>query len=129
MGWDPAVVPDPQALSTFENSKLLWPESTDADHARLLEFYRQLARLRGARPDLTDPRLTRVSCEFDDEKKWFVLHRADTTIVVNFDWHPVDLPYGGSVLLAAHDTVTVSQTNVSLPAHSVAILAREETLR
>ena len=126
MGWDPAVVPDPQALSTFENSKLFWPESTDADHARLLEFYRQLARLRSSRPDLTDPRLTRVGCEFDDEEKWFVLHRGDTTIVVNFAEHPVKLPYGGSVLLASHDTVVATEAKVSLPAHSVSILAREK---
>ncbi|MET4781412.1 malto-oligosyltrehalose trehalohydrolase [Glaciihabitans sp. UYNi722] len=124
MGWDPDAVPDPQDPGTFENSKLDWSEPADADHSRLLDLYRQLAELRRTRSDLTDPRLTRVSADFDDEEKWFALHRADTSIVVNFAAHPVALPYGGTVLLASHETIGASSSGVVLPSRSVAILAR-----
>jgi maltooligosyltrehalose trehalohydrolase len=124
MGWDPDVVPDPQDPATFHNSKLDWSETADADHARLLDLYRQLAELRRTRPELTDPRLIRVSCDFDDVEKWFVLHRAETSVVVNFAAHPITLPVGGSVLLASHDGVGATATAVVLPARSAAILAR-----
>jgi maltooligosyltrehalose trehalohydrolase len=124
MGWDPDVVPDPQDTSTFEHSRLNWEEPTEPDHAALLAFYRALAELRRTRPDLTDPRLSRVSCEFDDLEKWFVMHRGRTSVVVNFAAYPVALPFGGSVLLASHDGIGATTSDVVLPAHSAAILAR-----
>src|SRR4029078_8758274 len=36
MGWDPSLVPDPQAISTFTDSKLDWSEQLTGDHARML---------------------------------------------------------------------------------------------
>jgi maltooligosyltrehalose trehalohydrolase len=33
MGWDPAVVPDPQDPETFRRSKLNWAEASTGDHA------------------------------------------------------------------------------------------------
>src|SRR4051795_5628425 len=56
MGWDPAVVPDPQDPETFARSKLNWTELTSGRHARLLDVYRRLAELRRRLPELTDPR-------------------------------------------------------------------------
>ena len=55
MGWDPAVVPDPQDPDTFRRSKLDWDETESGRHARLLAAYRRLAELRRDHPDLTDP--------------------------------------------------------------------------
>jgi maltooligosyltrehalose trehalohydrolase len=45
-GWRPEEVPDPQAASTFERSKLDWSEITGEPHGALLEWYRGLIRLR-----------------------------------------------------------------------------------
>jgi maltooligosyltrehalose trehalohydrolase len=39
-------IPDPQASSTFEASRLAWDERTKAPHAGVLELYRALLRLR-----------------------------------------------------------------------------------
>jgi maltooligosyltrehalose trehalohydrolase len=124
MGWDPDVVPDPQEPSTFADSKLVWSESGEGDHARLLELYRSLARLRATVPDLTDPRFGRTTCEFDDDEKWFVMHRGATSVVVNFASHPAMLAVGGTVLLATENDIAASAAAVVLPAHSAAILAR-----
>ena len=129
MGWDPAIVPDPQDAETFHRSKLDWDEPAEGDHARLLQLYRSLAALRRDCPDLTDPRMTRLSTEFDDDSQWFVLHRSDadgrgTSIIVNFADFPVALPYGGSVLLATTNTVAASSAEILLGARSAAILAR-----
>lgn len=46
---DPVIqqrIPDPQARSTFEDSRLIWDERTRAPHAGILELYRALLRLR-----------------------------------------------------------------------------------
>ena len=46
---DPArreQIPDPQAVSTFENSRLRWHEQTTDGHARTLALYRALIALR-----------------------------------------------------------------------------------
>ena len=46
---DPATrsrIPDPQASSTFEMSRLVWNERAQAPHAGVLELYRTLLRLR-----------------------------------------------------------------------------------
>lgn len=56
MGWDESVVPDPQARSTFENSRLRWDELAGEKHARLLRLHRALITLRRETPELTDPR-------------------------------------------------------------------------
>ncbi|WP_025155804.1 malto-oligosyltrehalose trehalohydrolase [Leifsonia aquatica] len=50
MGWDPAVVPDPQDPQTFQRSKLDWSEPARPEHARLLDWYRTLTALRRTIP-------------------------------------------------------------------------------
>jgi len=123
MGWDPDVVPDPQAPSTFTDSKLDWSEAGTGDHARLLAVYRALARLRAENPDLTDPRFASLTIEFNEDARWFVLHRGQTTIVINFSGSEQTVPRSGRVLLATDAATTLSPTGISLPAHSAVILA------
>ena len=129
MGWDPSIVPDPQDVETFRRSKLDWDEVADAGHAGLLELYRSLAALRRERPDLTDPRMTRLSTDFDDEARWLALHRTDangggTSIVINFADFPVALPFGGTLLLATTETAAASSGEILLGSRSAVILAR-----
>ena len=123
MGWDPSEVPDPQAPSTFERSKLDWSEPAHGEHARLLALYRSLARLRRQHPDLTDPRFASTSCEYDEDARWFIVRRNTTTIAVNFAAASVTLPCAGSLVLATDDAVTVTADSVTLPGHSAAIIA------
>ncbi|MCI4657482.1 malto-oligosyltrehalose trehalohydrolase [Cryobacterium zhongshanensis] len=100
MGWDPAVVPDPQDPATFTRSRLDWDESELPEHARLLGLYRRLADLRRAVPDFTDPRLDRVGVDYDADESWLRLCRGSTEILVNFAADARTLPAGtGAVLL------------------------------
>lgn len=39
-------VPDPQAKATFEKSILPWPETSDKEHKEMINWYRQLIKLR-----------------------------------------------------------------------------------
>ncbi|WP_265443467.1 malto-oligosyltrehalose trehalohydrolase [Flexivirga meconopsidis] len=50
-GWS-ADVPDPQALSTFEDSRLHWAQAHEGDHATLFDWYAELIRLRREIPAL-----------------------------------------------------------------------------
>ena len=45
-------IPDPQASSTFERSRLNWAEQLDGEHARSLALYRALIALRRDEPSL-----------------------------------------------------------------------------
>jgi maltooligosyltrehalose trehalohydrolase len=126
MGWDRSRVPDPQAPSTFTGSKLDWSEVANDDHARLLEVYRALAQLRKERPSLTDPRFDRVLVTIDEEERWLVLSRGELTIVANFSEESRQVPHesGGVLLLVSTAGVDLSDSEVTMPGHSVAILSR-----
>ncbi len=77
---DPAArerIPDPQAVSTFEASRLKWEELAEPFHAAALRLYRKLLELRGAEPALQ----TGGSGDFDvqdlDESTLLITRRAE----------------------------------------------------
>ncbi|MCW2832159.1 MAG: maltooligosyl trehalose hydrolase, partial [Nocardioides sp.] len=126
MGWDPAVVPDPQDRATFERSKLDWDEVGSGRHAVLLEVYRRLATLRRELPELTDPDLRRVEVDVDERARILVMRRAAVTVVVNFGGADasVGLPGEHEVLFATPSGASTAAGHVDLPAHAGALLRR-----
>ncbi|MFC5730386.1 MULTISPECIES: malto-oligosyltrehalose trehalohydrolase [Nocardioides] len=127
MGWDPAVVPDPQDPQTFLRSKLDWSELESGDHAEVLAAYRRLIELRRTWPQLTDPAFTSNRCDVDETTRLFLLHRDDLLVAVNLGDAPVEAPVGGrEVLFATNDEVELRDTRVALPAHAGALLAPPE---
>ncbi|EMY32216.1 malto-oligosyltrehalose trehalohydrolase [Arthrobacter crystallopoietes BAB-32] len=125
MGWDPAVVPDPQAESTFTNSKLLWSEAEDGEHARLVELYRQLIRLRRQEPELTNPDLRAVAVDFNEERRWLLMRRGRITVACNFADTSCRLETGSGRLLLATDPEAQLDGALTLPAKSAAVLRRQ----
>ncbi|WP_445153722.1 malto-oligosyltrehalose trehalohydrolase [Arthrobacter sp. Hor0625] len=125
MGWDPAVVPDPQDPETFTRSKLDWSETAEGDHARLLELYRNLIALRRTTPELTDGGFADTAVEFDEAERWLLLRRGGVEVAMNFSAEPRQLPVGGtSLLLATEDGTALTAGGLGLPGHSAAILSR-----
>ncbi|MDQ4047496.1 MAG: malto-oligosyltrehalose trehalohydrolase [Actinomycetota bacterium] len=123
MGWDPAVVPDPQDPETFTRSKLDWTEASEGDHARLLELYRVLIRLRRSTPDLTGPGFEATEAEFDDDARWLRFRRGGVQVLLNFAEQSVTLDRAGSELLVAtDDAVQVDAGKVELPGLSAAVI-------
>ncbi|MCR2802169.1 malto-oligosyltrehalose trehalohydrolase [Microbacterium sp. zg-Y818] len=109
MGWDESLVPHPNDPATFERSKLDWSEIDPDDaasgpHRRLLQLYRDLARLRRERPELTEPSfgdLTADAVEIAGGRR-FRLGRGRLTVLVNLSaepWHASAGP-DDAVLLA-----------------------------
>jgi maltooligosyltrehalose trehalohydrolase len=76
----PVQVPDPQAPETFTASRLDWEEPGRPDHARLLEFYRSLIRLRHTEADLASG--DRPAVDLADDGAWLVMHRGALDVVV-----------------------------------------------
>jgi maltooligosyltrehalose trehalohydrolase len=127
MGWDESVVPNPQDPETFERSRLDWSEPTgDGRHARTLELYRALARLRREIPDLTDPDFAALSAEADEDARTFVLRRGTVDILVNFGTEEALLPVdrGDRVILATDDAATLRDGGAVLPGRSALVLQR-----
>lgn len=120
-GWDADEIPDPQDPATFQRSKLNWAEIGDGDHARLHAFYRALIALRRDEPELADPWLDHLRVEFDEHRRWFVMHRGAVSVVCNLGEQHVDVPATGEVVLAWDEPQTVGDTT-RLAGHSVALL-------
>jgi len=126
MGWDPDSVPDPQDPETFRNSKLDWsepyPDGSDAGtHGRLLALYRELLALRRARPELTDPRFTEVTVDYDADARWLVLGRGALVVAVNLGEETLDLELDGKLLLSTGTGVALDE-HLSLPPRTAAIV-------
>jgi len=123
MGWDPAVVPDPQDPDTFRRSKLDWAEAISGDHARLLELYRALTALRRGHPELAGLGFGGTEVSFDDDAGWLRFRRGSVEVLVNFADSKVRLDEAaGSVLLATDNGTTLDGGSLELAPWSAAIL-------
>jgi maltooligosyltrehalose trehalohydrolase len=105
MGWDPAVVPDPQDPETFRRSKLNWAEASSGDHARLLELYRSLAALRREHSELAGLGFAWTDVTFDDVG-WLRFRRGPLEVLLNFSEQPVRLEGSGGTVLLTTDEET-----------------------
>ncbi len=94
-GWSAEDVPDPQDPATRERSVLRWDELGREQHARVLEWYRTLTRLRREVPELRDADLRRVRVDAADGA--LVLHRGPYRVVVSLGGGD-DVAVGGAPL-------------------------------
>ncbi len=122
MGWDPAVVPDPQDPATFERSKLDWSELEGGRHAVLLDVYRRLAELRRRLPQLTDPAFTGVSATADEGTGVLTLRRGDLLLLVNFGDAAATVEARGELLFTTPTAAVPTREAVMLPAHAGALV-------
>jgi len=125
-GWGPADVPDPQDEATFYRSRLDWAELDQAGHQDMLAWYTELIALRRAWPELTDPMLDQVRADYDEGRRWLVLHRGRLRVVVNLSERDQRVPLGGpgaAVLAASRTGVTLDGADANLPAVCLAVLS------
>jgi maltooligosyltrehalose trehalohydrolase len=123
-GWGATEVPDPNAESTFTNSKLNWDELAAEPHNTLLRTYRELIALRRARPELTDPWLCRLGVRVDEVARTVVLVRGQLRVAVNLGGRETVLPLDHPVaeLLLASAEASAHGSAVTLPAESFAVV-------
>ena len=126
MGWDPALVPDPQDPQTFQNSKLDWSEAGKGGHAQLYRLYRDLLALRRTVPDLREPDFRKIFVEFDEDSRWLTVLRGKTLVALSFADSPckVPLPLQEPVqVLLETGAAVASDGAIQLPAYGAAIVA------
>jgi len=91
-GWDTDEIISPQDRAAYETAILRWDEIPEPEHAGMLDLYRSLIGLRHDEAELSDPRLDRVDVTFDEDERWFVLHRGSLRVLVNFAARPQTVP-------------------------------------
>jgi maltooligosyltrehalose trehalohydrolase len=124
-GWDVADVPDPQEKGSFLRSKLDWAQRDREPYLGILAWYRELIALRRVRPELTDPRLDRVSADFDENARWIMVRRGRLRIAANLGPQAVRLPLGQpgiAVLAASSPEVAINQDTVTIPPVAFAVI-------
>jgi maltooligosyltrehalose trehalohydrolase len=125
-GWSPQDVPDPRAEATFHCSRLRWDELGAASHADMLDWYRQLIRLRRQTNAFTDGRMDLVDTAFDEAQGWLVVERGPMTIVCNLSASPrvVTLRPGRPTQVYLHSKggFSLQERDLSLPPDSVVLL-------
>ena len=123
MGWDPAVVPDPQDPETFQRSKLKWDEAGDGEHARLAAAvqgfgtaapqYSGVGGLRLRRRHPLSSTTTNTGCSSPAAPSgWCATSRTKL-------WRT---PLSGSVLLATDDEAALEDGTLTLPGGSAAVV-------
>jgi maltooligosyltrehalose trehalohydrolase len=118
-------LPDPQDPATFERSRLDWAEPDKDTHREVLEWYQHLLVLRRARAELTDGRLDRVHCAYDEAARWFVVYRGQLAIAANLSGRRQTVPLQGAptgVLLSSAGGFVFRPGEIDLAPESVAIV-------
>jgi maltooligosyltrehalose trehalohydrolase len=80
-GWAADDVPDPQAESTFQNSKLDWSEIDREPHSKILNWYTKLIRLRRS----TLNSLNNVSIKVDIKDSMLQVVRGNFSLICKLD--------------------------------------------
>jgi maltooligosyltrehalose trehalohydrolase len=122
--WQPEAIPDPQAPTTFDRSKLVWDEIEEPFHRRMLEWYRGLIELRRRLPMLREDAGAGIRVRVDDDARRLVFERDGISVRVNLgegDWHS---PISGAdrLLMSSHREIRMSGDSICLPPSSVVIL-------
>lgn len=123
-GWDPNSIPDPEDRATFLRSKLNWDEIAQPEHAAMLDWHRDLIRLRRAMPCLNngEPGNTRVTASEQD--KWLCIQRGSVITCCNLgkSERAFAVANESRLLLASRASIAVESGSLTLPPGSVAVL-------
>ncbi len=125
-GWSPEEVPDPQDPATFQRSKLRWDEVAKEPHAELLDWYKQLIRLRRKYSSLTDGQMEEVEVSFDEKAGWFKAGRGAVEVICNLSAGRQAIPLAertSKVELCSDGEYKLLDGSIELDADSVAVLS------
>jgi maltooligosyltrehalose trehalohydrolase len=127
---DVSYVPDPQAVETFERSKLQWEELEKPYHREMIDWYTRLIQVRRRLPELVDGRMERISTRFDAIAQWLVVEREGTQLIVNLSSksQEIDLLVEGTCTLEISSPADASliDNRAVLPPQSMALVVCRE---
>jgi maltooligosyltrehalose trehalohydrolase len=123
-GWAPEDVPDPQDIDSWRRSVLDWSEVHEGVHAELLDWHRQLLRLRRRLPDLAGGRLDDIDVEGSEDQQWLRMKRGGVTVAANLADAKRHVATDGAGILARSDPGIALEDDgtLLLPPDSVAVV-------
>ncbi len=123
-GWDPASIPDPESLATFQSSKLKWSEVLAPPHGEILAWYRELIRLRRSTPCLNIGEPGNAVLTFDERENWIRMDRGAISVICNLSVSDRSFAKApeSNVLLASHAMAQCIGGKVELPPDTVVVL-------
>jgi maltooligosyltrehalose trehalohydrolase len=130
-GWNPADIPDPEDVKTFERSKLRWDEVHEGRHEEMFQWYRGLIALRRGSASLNNGEPGQAKVTFDEEKSWLVMERGAVTVVCNLGVERMEFenPKHLPLVMASRGDVKAAKSAVILPPDTLAILSSEKALK
>jgi maltooligosyltrehalose trehalohydrolase len=123
-GWDPASIPDPEALATFQASKLNWNELTGSVHSDMFKWYRELIRLRRTHPCLQNSEPGNTVVTFDEQENWIRIQRGTITVICNLGVleHTFVTSDESKILITSGETLKKTDLEIVLPPDTLAVL-------
>jgi maltooligosyltrehalose trehalohydrolase len=123
-GWKEEDIPDPEAVETFERSKLGWNELRQGKHAEMLEWVKQLIQLRRTTVDLNDGDLGHLEVECRDEDRSLTMRRGSVRVLINLGNAPTKMKLleGESIRLRSCGEIAAVGKEIALPQMSLAIV-------
>jgi maltooligosyltrehalose trehalohydrolase len=129
-GFGGEEIPDPEALSSFQASKLKWSEVHEGQHAEMLAWTKDLIHLRRSTLALNDGDLGHLNVEFDRDRRWLVMQRGSVRVLINLGSETSEFSVGtGEQLRLCSRALSVQDNRVQLPAMTLAILTSGATDR
>ena len=130
-GYDPAILPDAEAEETWHASRLRWEEAEPGADGGMLGWYQALIALRAEQADLQAGALDPDGVRFDEQRRWLKFRRGRFDVYCNLAAHAqtLDLDPGRAVniRLASTEEVSLHETHMHLPAHSVAVIEDKQS--
>ena len=137
MGWDPALVPDPQDPATRERSILDWAEAETPDGARLTALYRRLLAVRAELLGLWEGRLDETEvltgtaagpgAGAPEGARWLTWRRPGAVVCVGFGPGPVSVPLPegqrARIAVATDEACRIEGAEAHLPGLAAVVLA------
>jgi maltooligosyltrehalose trehalohydrolase len=117
-------VPNPEDLKTFDDSKLLWDEVHEGNHAEMLAWVKALIKLRRCTVALNDGSMHNLRISTDDIKRTLTMQREEARVVVNFGEAEASFALLDSekISLVSREGVTPLGGTIVLPPMTLAVL-------
>jgi maltooligosyltrehalose trehalohydrolase len=127
--WEPETIPDPQAATTFDRSKLDWRRLGEDHHRDLLSWHTELIALRRRVSAAVVGGDGRVHVQVDDEQSSLTMARGDVVVFASLGARTAraTLP-GDLVVVTSHGSHRRDGDTLVVDAWAVVVLARDGAL-
>ena len=124
-GWDPREIPDPQDPATFERSRLDWSEIDQPGHRDMLNWYRELIRIRRGLRAKAAAMPVAAGCE----NRHVVFDRDGLGVLVNLDGEPwyAAVEEGARVVMSSAHVERTSPRTIVVPPAAVAVVEQKHS--